>query len=260
MRSIIAVSLLGLGCTSPAPDAAPQQPAAAPTKRASAPPDPARYEARLQAFEARRRALNDRFKTASTAQRKTIRAEARQAILDFIDGTIFPAWQGMPWGLGKNSTATRPFEPGKVVGCSYFVTSVLQNAGLRLSNRYRFAQAPAIHIQRSLAPRKRDLHIFYSIPAGRLAQGIGRLGAGLYLIGLNNHVGFVRVTRTGAVRFVHASYTDDQVVIDEPLIDAKAIAASRKAGYFVSSVFADDRLVDHWLTGKPVPFQRLAAR
>jgi hypothetical protein len=166
---------------------------------------------------------------------------------------------GTPWGLGRNSTSTRPHQDGMTVGCSYFVTSVLLNAGLRLDNRYRFAQAPALHIQRSLAPRRADLHRFLSIPAADLRDRIARLGNGLYVIGLNNHVGFV-VVNGGEVRFVHASYTEPQNVRDEALVSSAAIAASRKAGYFVTPVFQDDRLIDYWLTGKKVPFQKLGAR
>lgn len=227
---------------------------------ASATFEPATYEALLTAFAAHQSSLATRYKIANAKDKAAIRIQARAAILAFIDDTVFPGWQGTPWGLGKNSTATRPHQPDMVVGCSYFVTSVLQNAGLKLSNRYKFAQAPAMFIQRSLAPEKRDLHIYYSIPADQLERRLAELGDGLYVIGLNNHVGFVRVSAKngrGAVRFVHASYTDNQVVIDEPLVDAEAIHNSRKAGYFVTPVFADDRLIDHWLTGKAVPFQKL---
>lgn len=215
------------------------------------------YDAALIGFEAERVALAKAYAQAAGEQKAAIRAKARARVLAFLDTTVFPSWMGMQWGLGRNSTATRPFEDGMVVGCSYFVTSVLQNAGLKLSNRYHFAQAPALHIQRSLAPRKADLHIYYSEPADKITRRIKALGAGLYIIGLNNHVAFVRVRDDGAVRLIHASYTDDQVVIDEPFAAAAAIHNSRKAGYFVTPVFQDDRLIDHWLRGAAVPFQKL---
>ncbi len=229
--------------------------------RAPAPrPDADAYERALERIEAKRAALGAQFtKADDEATRDRIRDRARRYVVAAVRDTIFPAWMGTPWGLGKNSTSTRPHQPGMTVGCSYFVTSVLMNAGLRLDNRYRFAQAPALHIQRSLAPSRLDLHRFLSIPARELEHGIARLGDGLYLIGLNNHIGFVLV-RDSDVRFVHASYAEPQVVRDEPLVDSAAIAASRKAGYFVTPVFRDDRLVDLWLTAAAVPFQRLGAR
>ena len=160
--------------------------------------------------------------------------------------------------MASNSTATRPHEPGKTVGCSYFVTSVLLSAGVELENRFTFAQAPAIFIQRSLAPAKDDLHRYFSIPAAQLRDRIAALGDGLYVIGLDTHVGFV-VVRGDQVQLVHASYTGDRVVTDEPLLDAAAIDNSRPEGYFVTPLFQDGRLVDLWLRGQPVPFQRLGA-
>jgi hypothetical protein len=145
------------------------------------------------------------------------------------------------------------------VGCSYFVTSVLQGAGVRLDNRYRFAQAPALDIQRSLIGGTGKVHRFTSIPPAELATRIAALGDGLYLIGLDVHVGFV-VVRGDDVRFVHASYTGKQQVSDEDLATARAIARSQTAGYFVSPVIvrdgaADDWLVTRWLTDDVVAFR-----
>jgi hypothetical protein len=212
------------------------------------------YERALTRIETRRRELSRRYRKAKTKEaRAALRAEARGLVIRTITRTVFPAWMGTPWGLGRNSTATRPHQPGMVVGCSYFVTSVLQNAGLRLSNRYRFARAPALQIQRSLATDPRHLHRYGSIAPEALAKRLRKLGDGLYVIGLNIHVGFV-VVRGGQVRVVHASYTPPRTVVDEQLDESAAIENSRPQGYFVSSLFRDDRLVEHWLEGKPVPF------
>ena len=230
---------------------------------ADAPPAPADdFDALLAGIEAAQRRLGARWRAAADDdERAAIRAETRRTLVDTIADELFPRWLGTPWGLGKNSTATRPHEAAMTVGCSYFVTSVLQNAGLALDNRYRFAQAPALHIQGSLAPGRGSIHRFLSIAPAKLERRIRALGEGLYLIGLNNHIGFVLV-RAGLVRFVHASYTGDQQVSDEPLVAAEAIANSQKAGYFVSPVFAagadgDEAnawLVERWLEAEAVTF------
>jgi hypothetical protein len=223
---------------------------------------PADFDAVVAEIEEARRRLAERFEAAAEGEAKEgVRAEARAYLVGVIADELFPRWLGTPWGLGKNSTATRPHEEGMTVGCSYFVTSVLQNAGVVLDNRYHFAQAPALRIQASLAPGSNSIHRFLSIAPVKLERGIRGLGDGLYLIGLNNHVGFVLV-RGGEVRFVHASYTGDQQVSNELLADAEAIALSQKAGYFVSPVFAADAeggeanawLLDRWLAGAEIPF------
>lgn len=220
--------------------------------------DAAAYEAALARVEARRVALGQRLAAAdSGAAREEVRAEARAYVLAAMREVVFPAWMGMAWGLGPNSTPLRPHAAGTEIACGYFVSSVLENVGLRLGTRFTYAQAPALHAQRSLAPDKEDLHRFFSIPGDALARRIAALGEGIYVIGLNNHIGFVDV-HGGQVNVVHASYTGAQVVTSEPLATAEVIDNSRAAGYFVTPLFQDDRLIDRWLRGESVPLQRLA--
>jgi hypothetical protein len=219
----------------------------------------ASFERTIAAIEARRVELQRQYAAARDPEaRAAVRAEARAYLWTAIDTELFPPWLGTPWGLGKNSTATRPHQAGMTVGCSYFVTSILQNAGFVLDDRYKFARAPALDIQRSLARGDDAISRYLSIPAEQLGGRIAELGDGLYLIGLSNHVAWV-VVRGDDVRLVHASYTGGQQVSDEPLVGAQAIDVSRKAGYFVSPVVvADDRndeLIDAWLRGATITFR-----
>lgn len=212
-----------------------------------------RWDAAVAGLEARRGRLATELRAARTrADRAAVLARARDVAFRAIVDELAPLWLGMPWGLGKDSTATRPHQPGKVVGCSYFVTAIAQGAGLVLDDRYRFAQAPALAIQRALARGRGAVHRYLSIPGDQLAREIAGLGDGLYLIGLDVHVGFV-VVDGGQVRLLHASYTGARQVSDEPLATAAAIAHSQDAGYFVSPLFVrspdNDRLVEAWLTG-----------
>jgi hypothetical protein len=259
---IAALAAAAAACTddaaAPARRVAP--PAVAPAAAVAAAEDPGdRWDRATAALEARRTELADRYARARAADaRAVVLADASAAFLDAVDDLVAP-WMGTPWGLGTNSTARRPHEPGMTVGCSYFVTSILQGAGVALDNRYHFAQAAALHIQRSLVGAGRaGIHRFLSIPPAELAPKIAALGDGLYLIGLSNHVGFV-IVRGAGVRFVHASYTNDRAVSDEPLATAAAIAASQPSGYFVSPLVtragtADDWLVDRWLRGATITF------
>lgn len=244
MRVLAAACVLVLSCSSPPSAEAAQEevmPAAAPVE----------FAATQAAIEAERVRLAGRYAGASTqAARAAVRAEARGYVYAAIVREIFPAWMGMPWGLGPNSTANRPHAPGMTVACGYFVSGVLENAGLRVP-RFKYAQAPALAVQRTLSE---DVHRYFSVPGEVLAAKIAALGEGLYIIGLNNHIGFVVVDAAG-VHLVHASYTDGQVVIDEPLATARAIANSREKGYFVSPVLQDERTIDLWLRGAAVPLR-----
>ena len=255
-RATIVVRLL-VACRQ-APERAADAPAAPPTTVPEATRD-VRFDAAVAAIERRRAELAADYAAARTeAARAEVRAEARAYLIETITGELFPLWDGTPWGLGRSSTATRPHQPGMTVGCSYFVTAILGNAGFRLDNRYRFAQAPALHIQRSLARGERAVRRYLSIPPAELEAKVATLPDGLWLIGLSNHVGWV-VVDDGDVRFVHASWSGDRQVTDEDFGAAHAIAVSRKAGYFVSPVIVDtaenDDLIDAWLRGATVRFR-----
>jgi hypothetical protein len=163
---------------------------------------------------------------------------------------------GTPWHMGEDDDATMPQQEGKRISCSMFVTAVLMNAGLQLDNRKNWADSRALYIQRSLAPEPKDVHRYFSIPPRELAEKLGKLEDGLYLIGLNCHVGFV-VIQDSEVRFVHSNYVDpEEGVVDEPLAESQAILNSQPVGYWITPVFQDDRLIEFWLEGRPVPINR----
>jgi hypothetical protein len=215
--------------------------------------DPAAYEAALTALDGKRAALFERFgKARGAVERTAIRVEARQTVLAAITDTIFPAWMGTPWGLGEKSMADRPHQAGMVVGCSYFVTGVLLNAGLRLSSRALFAQAPSLLMQQALAPDRAALHRYPGQNTDVLIRRLLALGDGVYIVGLNIHTGFL-VIKDGKIHVVHASYTPPNQVLDEPFDKSDVITLSKRRGYVVTPIFQDDRLVDFWLSGRAVP-------
>jgi hypothetical protein len=216
------------------------------------------FDALLARIEARRAELRARFEAGDRQQREQVREAARRFVVDSIVEDIFPAWIGMPWTMavirdGLKPDARVPGEPGKGVSCSFFVVSVLENAGLGLAGRRTFAGAVALPVQRSLSPRKQDLRRWHGIGPAGLEQKMRAWGDGLYVVGLNCHIGFI-VVRGGRVRFVHSSYTEPYEVVDEPLVESAAIEFS--PGYVVTALFRDARLIDHWLTGRRVPFSK----
>ena len=250
----------GSGARAQGADDRPDDRAARPTRAPAADASPARppptadgWGVEVAAVALRRARLARRYRAApDDVARRAVRREASAYLRRAIVRRLIPPWLGMPWGMGRDATAIRPHQPGMKISCSYFVGAILGGAGVHLADRFRFAQAPALVIQRAVGG---PIHRFLSISGDRLSAGIRALGDGVYLIGLDVHIGFV-VVDGDDVRLVHASYTDHQVVTDEPLATAAAIAHSRHAGYFVSPVVVasddDDELVDRWLTGRPI--------
>jgi hypothetical protein len=215
--------------------------------------DAARYEQVLAQIAARRAELGARYGAARGGRaRAAIREEARRFVVDTLVTQVFPAWMGMPSGAGPQATASRPHEPGMYISCSYFLTAALQNAGLVLESRARFAQAPAAWIERALLPPGGQIHRYGNLPADELEKKLVGLGDGLYVVGLDIHVGFI-VVRDGHARFVHSSYTPPGTVVNEPVVSSMAIALSRRKGYWISPLFQDDRIIEMWLLRQPVP-------
>lgn len=220
----------------------------------------AQFSKTLEEIELERRRFHERLKQAkSSEKRREIYREAEKYIVQQIYTRIAPAWLGMPWTMaviddGLRPDAETPFEKGKGVSCSWFVVSVLKNAGLKLGNPRAFAGTIALHLQRSLSPAPKDLKRIFHVTPAELEKRLSQWGDGLYIIGLNCHVGFVHV-KGDNVTFIHSNYTAPmQQVRMEPLAESEAIALSQRAGYVVSVLFKDTRLIHRWLAGTKVYF------
>lgn len=242
-RRVFLLSSIVVGCEASQSIALPTVSSNA--KPAIAPPPPAASYSDLRArISSTRAALSAELSHAiDESSRRLVIGRARKALQASIVDTLLPAWIGTDWAF--HGTAERPGAP-EGIACGYFVATILEHAGLRLESRRKFGQATALAIQKALVADPHAHHRIFSVPAETLERRLRDLGDGLYVIGLDVHVGFV-VVKGDAVRMVHASYTDAHKVIDEPLISAKAIANSRTAGYFVTSLLADDALVLAWL-------------
>ena len=180
----------------------------------------------------------------SQPARARVLDDARAYLHSVLANELLPAWLGTPWAM--NGVAERPGDAP--IACGYFVATVLRDAGFVL-DRVRFGQAAALRIQHATSPEQRPVHRVFSIPPNALSKRIAGLGPGVYLIGLDVHVGFVVVTEAD-VRFVHSSYTGARVVTDEALAAAVAIANSQPSGYFVSELATTDDAVVAWIEGR----------
>ena len=156
---------------------------------------------------------------ARRARRRTAVRQLEATLLARID-LLHHMWLGTRWGLGMPQTRV-PHE-GKV-NCGMFVARVLRDAGFRL-NVWKFNRQTAADAIRSVAP-KRVRRYFHDAPMDKFLARVKKMGPGLFIIGLDFHIGFLRQTEDD-LRFVHASYIDKKVV-DEPASTAVPIVTSR---------------------------------
>jgi hypothetical protein len=195
-------------------------------------------------IEAERVSLASRYRQATSDVQKTqIMAQAREVITRSIYTEIFPSWYGTSWDF--NGTTESPGQ-GKIA-CGYFVSTVLRDAGWRVQ-RVRLAQQASENIILSLntgAYIKR----FSRVEIDKFVNVVSDWGPGLYIVGLDIHVGFI-VNTGDEVYFIHSSYIDPYAVVKENALESKILTASRYR--VLGKVSADDELIVKWLLGTEV--------
>jgi hypothetical protein len=147
-------------------------------------------------------------------------------------------WYGTPWDFNGITQ-----QPGKgQIACGYFVTTVLRDAGYKV-NRVKVAQMPASEIIRQVADKK-TIRAFSLQPVSKIDSVVKRMGPGLYVVGLDYHVGFLYCD--GAeVYFIHSNYIGREGVVKEPVMTSRAFGHSRLR--VIGKVSTVDCLEKNWL-------------
>jgi hypothetical protein len=165
---------------------------------------------------------------------------AREAILEAFDSHFFPAWEGTPWAF--YGTSQRPGE-GEIA-CGYFVSTTLLHAGFGV-DRVRLAQQASEHIIQTFVSET-EITRFRDRPLAELLAHVRAEGDGLYLVGLDYHVGYLR--QDGAeTRFCHSTYLGDTEVLCEPAAGSPALSSR----YRVVGKLLGESMIDRWLAGEP---------
>lgn len=198
----------------------------------------------IGAIAQKQASLREAFSNApSDAARGAIRKEAARYLERALIDDVLPRWDGTPWAFEGTSKT-----PGQgSIACGYFVTTTLQEAGLRVE-RAKLAQQPSEDIIKSLAPPS-AIARFSDVPVDKFATAVAARGDGLYVVGLDLHVGFL-IVRGGEVLFHHSSYVDTAKVVREEAATSGPLVGSRYR--VIGKLFTDDALIDAWILGTPV--------
>lgn len=198
------------------------------------------YADRRSALEAKRTSFAARLaKAKGDDAREAVLADARSALLDAFEGDLFPAWTGTTWDF--NGTSQVPGE-GKIA-CGYFVTTLLSHAGFDV-RRAKLAQQASEIIVKTLADDD-QIWRFRKGDAKRVLEKVHALGDGLYVVGLDNHAGFLLETAGNPTRFCHASYVEPAIAHCEPAASASAF----ESNYHVVGRVTGDATLARWIEG-----------
>lgn len=132
---------------------------------------------------------------------------------------IHEKWTGTPWTF--SGTSQTPKEGS--IACGYFVTTTLEQAGVEL-DRIRLAQAASETMILAIAPGE-SVKRFSDTSLEGFLSSVKSQGEGYYIVGLDNHTGFLRVDSDGGIKFIHSG-PGRGVVVENPG-DAPELAQSR---------------------------------
>ena len=181
------------------------------------------------------------FKAASETEKKEVIGDAREYLIRTLTQSIFPAWYGTPWSFNGHTEVPKKDS----IACGYFITTTLEHLGFKL-NRYSMARQPSENIIKNLVSNPDVLTRFSNEPIESFVKKIKEMGEGVYLVGLDIHVGFV-VNINGSVIFTHSSYYPPRRVLSEGPFTVNPL---RDSNYRVAGTLFDDGMVKKWLTGE----------
>jgi hypothetical protein len=201
-------------------------------------PDPKTYETLKLELERWRVDLAKRHAAAkSEAERGIVEKDAR-LVLEQVLPQMMHCWLGTRWDF--NGTAEKPGK-GRIA-CGYFVATVLKDAGFRV-DRYQLAQQPSERILRTFLPKEAcDLTIGEAYAT--FSTGVEKSEAGIYLVGLDTHVGFL-VVRPDHFQMVHSSGSRPWCVVEEDKQDAHVLQKSNWR--MIGNLTSDPQVLKRWI-------------
>ncbi len=198
---------------------------------------------KIKASISRARAnFQERFEkcTGDTCKTEIIQ-EARQYVFNMLTDSIFPAWYGTRWDF--NGTTRVPGKGGIACGC--FVIFTLQDAGFRIPSK--MCQQPSENIIKNLARPGNIKRFSNSTPMDKIEAWIRKKGEGLYIVGLDIHVGFI-IYKNDSITFCHSNYYSPPLsVVNQPLTEKSPLTDSQ---YRVIGKILDDKAIEKWIKGE----------
>ena len=178
---------------------------------------------------------------SNAGDRSAFRSNAEAEIIARVQG-LAKHWLGTRWGLGLPQL-TEP-GPGKI-NCGTFVGTVLRDAGFNVKVK-KLQRQPSQLIIRSFVGGKR-VRKYSNASMKKFLASVREMGPGLYIIGLDFHVGFLVQTEDD-LRFVHASYVTNTVVDEKASLAVPIVTSKYRV---VGKILSPDN-IDSWLNGSRI--------
>ena len=197
------------------------------------------YDQLIGNIKLKRSEFKELYNNAGVQHQDSILELAREYLFTTAVNELFPYWYGTQWDF--NGTTRVPGEGS--IACGYFVTNTLTDMGFNIP-RIKWAQsASEVFIKKLSVNVKR----FSNVPVSTVREYLLQSGKGLYLVGLDCHVGFIAVT-DGGIRFIHSNYYHpEKGVMSEDIETENPFSDSR---YRVTGKLLSDEMIINWLLEK----------
>jgi hypothetical protein len=169
---------------------------------------------------------------------KTSKHEKGKCFTLAVTNTITPAWLGTKWDF--NGITEVPQQGS--IACGYFVTTVLRDAGLPIA-RAKMAQCASEEMVKSLVQPK-YIKRFSNVPMTEFINHLKLNGFGLYIIGLDNHTGFIYNDGID-IWFIHASFVGTGDVQKEKAANSSILKNSKYK--IIGMISEDEKALDKWI-------------
>lgn len=178
------------------------------------------------------------YELADSTTKDSIVKVTRSYLLAVIHQSFFTRWYNTPWEFyGMTQTPQKGS-----IACGYFVTTILQHAGFNIP-RVAWAQLPSESMMKKM---QLQLKRFSNKTITEFEKYFDDKPDGLYVVGLDNHVGFVSKYK-GKLQFIHSNYYQPSIgVMAEPLNGYNPLSHSK---YRVLGELLDNNMVRHWIEG-----------
>ncbi|WP_395044311.1 hypothetical protein [Flavobacterium sp.] len=164
--------------------------------------------------------------------------EIGETFTNILTNKIFPYWYGTKWDY--NGTTQKPNE-GEIA-CGYFVTTTLRDTGLNI-NRIKLAQCASEEMIQSIVSEK-NIFRFSNKSIQEFENILKSKGNGIYIVGLDNHTGFVLISNNSNF-FIHSSGISPYKVIKEKLLESRLIVNSKYR--VVGKLSSDKKMLNNWI-------------
>ena len=178
------------------------------------------------------------YSSSDSAKQKNVVQQVQAYLATTITDSLFSYWYGTPWNF--NGTTKIPKQGN--IACGFFVTGILSDVGFQIP-RVKWAQSASEPVILKVAT---NIQRFHNQPMSKLIDYLNKQGDGLYIVGLDCHVGFI--SKSGnTFRFIHSSYYRPEIgVMAEPLEGRNPLNDSK---YRIIGKLLDVEMTQNWLKG-----------